>query len=71
MTQATPTFSVADYFKARLEEIGVEQMFGVAGNYTAALLDTILADQHSPIKISGNANEICAGFAADAYARLK
>ncbi|MCO7186934.1 MULTISPECIES: thiamine pyrophosphate-binding protein [unclassified Pseudoalteromonas] len=71
MTQATPTFSVADYFKARLEEIGVKHMFGVAGNYTAALLDTILADQHSPITISGNANEICAGFAADAYARLK
>ncbi|WP_125559969.1 alpha-keto acid decarboxylase family protein [Pseudoalteromonas rubra] len=71
MTQITHHFTVADYFKARLEEIGVDQMFGVAGNYTAALLDTILADSHSPIRINGNANEICAGFAADAYARLK
>ncbi len=54
-----------------LEELGLEQMFGVAGNYTAAFLDTILADSESPIKISGNANELCAGFAADAYARIK
>ena len=58
-------FSVASYLKARLEELGLEQMFGVAGNYTAAFLDTILADETSPIKISGNANEICTGFAAD------
>ena len=64
-------FTVADYLKVRMEQIGIEQMFGVAGNYTAALLGTILADDNSPIKISGNANEICAGFAADAYARLK
>jgi indolepyruvate decarboxylase len=67
----TEHYTVADYLKARMEQIGVEQMFGVAGNYTAAFLDTILADDNSPIKISGNANEICAGFAADAYARLK
>ncbi|MEJ6474101.1 alpha-keto acid decarboxylase family protein [Pseudoalteromonas piscicida] len=71
MNQSNSPFTVADYLKTRLEQIGVEQMFGVAGNYTAALLDTILADNHSPITISGNANEICAGFAADAYARLK
>ncbi|MDK2594581.1 alpha-keto acid decarboxylase family protein [Pseudoalteromonas obscura] len=64
-------YTVADYFKDRLEEIGVDHMFGVAGNYTAGLLDTILADSQSPITIKGNANEICAGFAADAYARLK
>ena len=64
-------FTVAEYLKLRLEQVGVAQMFGVAGNYTAALLDTILADEASPITISGNANEICAGFAADAHARLK
>lgn len=71
MTNPHLGFTVADYMKQRLEEINLEQMFGVAGNYTAPLLDTILADKESPIKISGNANEICAGFAADAYARLK
>ncbi|MBE0370647.1 alpha-keto acid decarboxylase family protein [Pseudoalteromonas sp. MMG013] len=71
MNNVINEYCVADYLKDRLEEIGVEQMFGVAGNYTAALLDTILADKETPITISGNANEICAGFAADAYARLK
>ena len=63
--------TVATYLKTRLEQLGLDRMFGVAGNYTAALLDTILADETSPIVISGNPNEICAGFAADAYARLK
>lgn len=62
--------TVAEYLKIRLEQLGLQQMFGVAGNYTAAFLDTILADKESPISISGNANEICAGYAADAYARL-
>ena len=63
--------TVAGYLKARLEQLGLDRMFGVAGNYTAALLDTILADDNTPITISGNPNEICAGFAADAYARYK
>ncbi|MHA6965645.1 alpha-keto acid decarboxylase family protein [Zobellella denitrificans] len=62
--------TVARYLKLRLEQLGLKQMFGVAGNYTAPLLDTILADDNSPIRISGNANELCAGYAADAYGRL-
>ncbi len=65
------TYTVANYLKERLEQLGLEQMFGVAGNYTAPFLDTILEDPESPIKISGNPNEICAGYAADAYARIK
>jgi indolepyruvate decarboxylase len=67
--QPTPT-TVAGYLKARLEQLGLDRMFGVAGNYTAAFLDTILVDADSPIAISGNPNEICAGYAADAYARF-
>lgn len=63
--------TVALYLKLRLEQLGLDRMFGVAGNYTAAFLNTILADKKSPITISGNANELCAGYAADAYARTK
>ncbi len=63
--------TVAEYLKTRLEQLGLDRMFGVAGNYTAAFLDTILADDDSPIAISGNPNEICAGYAADAYARYR
>lgn len=62
--------NVAEYLKIRLEQLGLQQMFGVAGNYTAPLLNTILADKNSPITVSGNANEMCAGYAADGYARL-
>jgi indolepyruvate decarboxylase len=69
MSDYSPT--VASYLKTRLEQLGLDHIFGVAGNYTAAFLDTILADESSPIIISGNANEICAGYAADAYARIK
>jgi len=65
------TTTVAQYLKYRLEQLGVEQLFGVAGNYTAAFMDTILSDPESPITISGNANELCAGYAADGYARTK
>lgn len=63
-------FTVAQYLKIRLEQLGLKQMFGVAGNYTAPFLNTILADPGSPIAFSGNANEMCAGYAADGYARL-
>ncbi len=64
-------YDVSQYLKTRLEQLGLERMFGVAGNYTAAFLNTILQDKNSPIVISGNSNEICAGYAADGYARLK
>jgi indolepyruvate decarboxylase len=63
--------TVAGYLKQRLEELGLERLFVVAGNYAAPFLDTILEDPHSPIVISGISNEICAGYAADGYARLK
>ena len=68
---AGATTTVAEYLKQRLEELGLDRLFGVAGNYAAAFLDTILADPASPIAITGVSNELCAGYAADAYARLK
>ena len=64
-------YTIAHYLKDRLEELGLDRMFGVAGNYTAALLDTILAEENPKIAISGCANELTAGYAADAYARYK
>jgi indolepyruvate decarboxylase len=63
--------TVAGYLKQRLEELGLEQLFGVAGNYTAPFLDTILEDEKSPISIVGTPNELIAGYACDGYARLK
>ncbi|SOD89710.1 alpha-keto acid decarboxylase family protein [Spirosoma fluviale] len=66
-----PKITVAEYLKQRLEQVGLDRLFGVAGNYTAPFLNTVLSDKISPIVISHNANEMCAGYAADGYARLK
>jgi indolepyruvate decarboxylase len=66
MTEMT----VAGYLKQRLEELGLEKLFGVAGNYTAPFLDTILEDEASPIHIVGTPNELIAGYACDGYARI-
>ncbi|MBC7778352.1 MAG: alpha-keto acid decarboxylase family protein, partial [Phycisphaerae bacterium] len=64
-------YTVADYLHHRLAELGLTHLFGVAGNYTAPLLDTILADPDSKVALVNMPNELCAGYAADAYARIK
>jgi indolepyruvate decarboxylase len=66
----TEQVSVAQYLKIRLQQLGCEHIFGVAGNYSAALLNTIEEDPESTIAISGNTNEINAGHCADGYARV-
>ncbi|MEO0341422.1 MAG: thiamine pyrophosphate-binding protein, partial [Bacteroidota bacterium] len=61
--------TVANYLKTRLVEMGIQDMFGVAGNYAAPFLDTVLADPDQPIQLLGTSTEMNAGYAADAYAR--
>ena len=61
--------NVAQYLIARMEQLGIKHMFGVAGNYTAPLLNIIHEGKHN-INIIRNTNEQVAGFAADGYARL-
>jgi indolepyruvate decarboxylase len=67
-----PDITVAKYLQIRLQELGLKRIFGVAGNYSAPFLDTILEDNTSNrIKITGISNELCAGYAADGYARIQ
>ncbi len=55
----------------RLKELGLKRIFGVAGNYAAPFLDTILEDKSDKrLQITGISNELCAGYAADGYARI-
>ncbi|WP_202703202.1 alpha-keto acid decarboxylase family protein [Flavobacterium sp. UGB4466] len=61
--------SVAKYLQIRLEELGLTHLFGIAGNYTAPFLNTILEDKKAKIKIVNDTNEINAGHCTDAYAR--
>lgn len=67
----TQEMTVANYLKVRLESLGLKRIFGVAGNYTAPFLDTILEDPNPDrIQITGTSNELCAGYAADGYSRI-
>jgi indolepyruvate decarboxylase len=64
-----PEYTVAKYFVHRLKELGVGHVFGVAGDYTFDVLDRIVDDPE--IQMVGTCNELNAGYAADAYAKLK
>jgi indolepyruvate decarboxylase len=59
--------SIGDYLIRRLQDFGVRDIFGIPGDYVLAFYAMLEA---SPIKIVGCTREDCAGFAADAYARL-
>jgi indolepyruvate decarboxylase len=64
MTQQT---TIGQLVLDRLHEIGVRHIFGVPGDYVLGLFKLI---EQSPIKTVGTTREDCAGFAADAYARV-
>lgn len=51
----------------RLHRLGVRHIFGIPGDYVLSLYKLIEA---SPIQHIGTTREDCAGFAADAYARI-
>lgn len=51
----------------RLHQLGVRHIFGIPGDYILSLYQLIDA---SPIQHVGTTREDCAGFAADAYARI-
>jgi indolepyruvate decarboxylase len=51
----------------RLHRLGVRHIFGIPGDYVLSLYQLI---ESSPIKHVGTTREDCAGFAADAYARI-
>src|SRR4026209_823045 len=51
----------------RLYQLGVRHIFGIPGDYVLSLYQLI---GRSPIRHIGTTREDCAGFAADAYARI-
>jgi indolepyruvate decarboxylase len=59
--------TVGAYLVARLQEVGVREVFGVPGDYVLGLMDEIEA---SSLDLVGTCNELNAGYAADAYARV-
>jgi indolepyruvate decarboxylase len=61
------TCNVSRYLIQRLQDAGINHLFGVPGDYVLDFLDEVIA---SPIKWVGTCNELNAGYAADGYARL-
>jgi indolepyruvate decarboxylase len=61
------TTSIGDYLIQRLWDYGVRDIFGIPGDYVLSFYVRLEA---SPINTVGCTREDCAGFAADAYARV-
>ncbi len=61
--------TVIQYVLRRLNEIGVDDVFGVAGDYAFPVNDAIA--EHPVVNWIGCCNELNAGYAADGYARMR
>src|SRR5215472_1433415 len=61
--------TVIEYVLRRLNEIGVDDIFGVAGDYAFPVNDAIV--EHPSVNWIGCCNELNAGYAADGYARMR
>src|SRR5881394_2671611 len=60
--------SIGDYLIRQLYAHGVRHVFGIPGDYVLGFYDQLT---HSKLKIINTCDEQGAGFAADAYARVK
>ena len=61
--------TVSGYLAERLRQNGVAHLFGVPGDFNLRLIDGLLAGGQQ--RWVGSANELNAGYAADAYARRR
>lgn len=59
--------SIGQYLIQRLRDYGIANIFGIPGDYVLGFYSML---EQSPIEVIGCTREDCAGFAADAYARL-
>ena len=59
--------SIGSYLIKRLQDYGIRDMFGIPGDYVLSFYGML---EKSPINVVGCTREDCAGFAADAYARV-
>ncbi len=64
---AVSGMSIGGYLIQRLQDHGVRDVFGIPGDYVLAFYAQL---EKSPLRTIGCTREDCAGFAADAYARL-
>ncbi len=61
------SYTIGTLLLDRLHKLGLRHMFGIPGDYVLTLYKLL---EESPIQHIGTTREDCAGFAADAYARI-
>ena len=59
--------SIGQYLIRRLQDYNIQDIFGIPGDYVLSFYSML---EQSPINVVGCTREDCAGFAADAYARI-
>ena len=64
----TAKYSVSDYLIERIYEKGVRHIFGIPGDYVLSFYSKL---SKGPLQVINTCDEQGAGFAADAYARIK
>jgi indolepyruvate decarboxylase len=62
------TMSIGEYLIERLYGLGIRHIFGVPGDYVLHFYEML---NDSKIRVINTTREDCAGFAADAYARVQ
>src|SRR5437870_6477270 len=63
-----PSISIGEYLIQRLHAHGVRHVFGVPGDYVLGFFQQLV---ESPLQVVNTCDEQGAGFAADAYARVR
>ncbi|MTC75274.1 alpha-keto acid decarboxylase family protein [Providencia sp. wls1919] len=61
--------TVIEYVLERLQALGINEVFGVAGDYAFPIEDAVC--ESGSLRWIGNCNELNAAYAADGYARIK
>lgn len=60
--------TIGGYLIQRLQDHGLQHVFGIPGDFVLQFYGML---QDSPIEVIGTTREDCAGYAADAYARVR
>jgi indolepyruvate decarboxylase len=66
-SEPTSELSIGEYLLHRLQDYGIADVFGIPGDYILSFYTML---EQSSINTIGCTREDCAGFAADAYARV-
>jgi indolepyruvate decarboxylase len=65
--ESVTSLSIGQYLIRRLSDYGLRHVFGLPGDYVLGFYAML---EHSPLEMVNCTREDCAGFAADAYARV-